>query len=199
MIRISVEEVEMMIGIPAEDWPGHCHEIAGEVMKAGIVDGKLRYGHWLGPVDDRSLFANRPLIQHGWIEVAADPYPETIVDPTRWVFEGAEPYIYVGGNDYYDVGGNKFREENIKPAPPTLKYKTAVYGLSGLPYQKVKTLLFDGGLEEGQCVLSIEQRFWLCNLPLSYLAPYAMEIYTAAAAAGDKAFIPIDNWHFIMA
>ena len=48
--------------------------------------------HWRRDADGRPV--------HTWIE----KLDGTVVDPTRWVFEGVWPYIYEGPRDWYDKG-----------------------------------------------------------------------------------------------
>lgn len=95
----TLKECEKAIGEPARDWAGRCYEISCKIVDAGLVSrkrglgGEAVYGHWLGPVSPRSLFADRkaPFVQHGWIWIESHAM---VIDPTRWVFEAKEPYIY---------------------------------------------------------------------------------------------------------
>ncbi len=73
-------------------WSARCYEVASAMVKAKVVKGTAVYGHWLGAVEPGTPFAGRPLIQHGWV-LQKD---STVVDPTRWVFEGRAPYIWTG-------------------------------------------------------------------------------------------------------
>lgn len=99
------------IGIPTRDWFGRCYEIAGLILDytdvidspiEGLFAGATRvYGAWTEPVNPGSLFLVQYTaghVQHGWL-VLPDG---TIVDPTRWCFEDAEPYVYIGAADHYE-------------------------------------------------------------------------------------------------
>jgi len=95
-MRIDVTEVEAAIGIPAQQWKGRCFEIASLMVKHGVVKGRAVYGHWTGIIQPSSYFGDRAgmsFCNHGWVLLDDG---ETVVDPTRWVFEDKRPYIFVG-------------------------------------------------------------------------------------------------------
>src|SRR5688572_27046285 len=101
-IRLTVSQVEKAIGVPVDKWSGNCYSIACSILRARLVKGRPAYGHWLGPVHPKSPFYSRsraPFQRHGWIVLeergAHAQRPGLVLDPTRWVFEAAEPYIYV--------------------------------------------------------------------------------------------------------
>jgi hypothetical protein len=137
---LDPREVGEKIGVPVETWHGRCHEIAGLMLAAGLVDGKLRYGMWLGPCDPEGHFAGRTLSHHGWIERerakrcmgCGRPFridgpccelnkssPAVVIDPTRWVFENTKPYIFEGHDceGFYDVAGDVLRRAFARPYP----------------------------------------------------------------------------------
>ena len=118
--EFAIDYVARTIKIPFKKWPGKCYEIACAILKTNIIKGKARYGHWLGPVKEKTMFDKKPIIHHGWIEC-----DDLIVDPTRWVFEGVKPYIYVGENDFYDIGGNVYRAESLS-SPPSYQDKKEI-------------------------------------------------------------------------
>lgn len=95
-IRIpSLAEAEAAIGEPAARWVSRCYEIAFKLVAAELVPGRAVYGHYLGPVAAGSYFSTRGangFVGHGWISLPDG----RVLDPTRWVFEGREPYLYVG-------------------------------------------------------------------------------------------------------
>lgn len=96
MTRLRVAEVEQAIGVPAQDWKGRCFEIASLLVKTGLVKGHVVYGHWIGPIARSSVFADRAHLgfcNHGWVLLDDG---ETVIDPTRWVFEDKDPYIFKG-------------------------------------------------------------------------------------------------------
>jgi hypothetical protein len=177
------------IGWPTAEWPTHCYAVAAEILCAGLVDGTLRYGHWLGSVAPGTLFhrpgSPRPFTPHGWIELPDG----TICDPTRWVFENAAPYVYRGPADHYDVGGNQLRLAFLRPPPP---FNPAE------PSPVVLPICATVGRLLGPPPYSVDQVFWLANLPLSMLEGDARVVYEAIIAAGEDAMIPLDNRQLVM-
>lgn len=97
-LTLTVDDVVDATGIAVDDWPGNCYAIAVALVESGLLPDRFEavYGHWTGPISSRSRFADRRALGftgHGW---ALDPDSGTVVDPTRWVFEHADPYIFVG-------------------------------------------------------------------------------------------------------
>lgn len=102
--ELTVGEVADAIGIRPVDWAGKCFEVASKMVDAGLVDGEAVYGHWTGPVSKHSRFSGREgagFVQHGWVLLSDG---ETVVDPTRWVFEAVKPYIFVGEEPDGEIG-----------------------------------------------------------------------------------------------
>lgn len=193
MGRLDVIEVARQIEVPIDWWPGQCYGIAGELLRKGVVEGSLRYGHWCGPVSPDCViesFAKGAVMfcRHGWIEQDDN----TIVDPTRYVFEAREPYIYIGENDHYDAGGNLFREATEKPCPnysATDKRVTlSVWKFCPVAHRFVMAELFGGAPG-----ITFDMAFWLANLALPRLREHARPIYKAFVDAGQGALIPTDN------
>lgn len=197
MKRLDVNSVSETIGMPIENWRGKCHEVAGLLLKHRVVRGKLRYGHWTGPVVEGSKFDYYPngLVRHGWIELADG----TIVDPTRFDFEQKPPYIYVGENDYYDAGGNLERLAKITPAPKfDPANKLLVLQILDNPTASFLISNLQRPIRNRQLVITILQAFWLANLPLQVLGKNAKTIYTSLIDAGQEGLIPIDNKQMIL-
>lgn len=195
--KLGVDHVGQVIGLAPPLWAGQCFGIALAVVEAGLVDGRARYGHWLGPVAPGTLFSRRPLVPHGWIEKAAG----IIVDPTRWVFESVSPYIYEGPNDHYDVGGNAWHMANLTPPPDWNEAEPQKhYPLPRHVVAHIALLLHYPDLVSHTTLatLSLGQRFWLLNLPLVLLEPYTRAVFQAAVMAGDAALIPIDNRNLVL-
>lgn len=196
--KIEIKKVEKTIGISVEKWRGNCHGIASLLLQHGLVIGKLRYGHWVGPVSKDSMFGKYPngLVRHGWIELLDG----TIVDPTRFEFEQKEPYIYVGKNDHYDAGGNRIKMARLTPPPeynPTENQVTLSMCSSAM--ELVEELFkMKGSTEPRELTVTVMQVFWLANLPLQLFEGLAKPIYEAIIEAGHGAFIPIDNKDMIM-
>lgn len=198
---ISAKGMAKRIGIPLDRWPGNCFTVACALVdKKGGVDGDAVYGHWTGPVAPGTMFHGKPLIQHGWV-LRSDG---TVVDPTRFVFEGAEPYIYEGPADYYDEGGNAWRKAMLSPAPDfnekldnpnfmkLVKWKPKNQRLA----RAVDILLEPAKRKVG--FLSRHQLFWLANLPYEMLTPVpgldlAPDLYKELGKLGLEVAVPLDN------
>lgn len=102
----TAEELADAIGVPLADWPGNCYVISRAVLDRALVSGVARGGQWVGRIAPGSYFHHKLTdggrrlavmprgIRHGWVELDDG----RVLDPTRWVFEGASPYVYVGPN-----------------------------------------------------------------------------------------------------
>ena len=197
MISFNIEEVAKIIDVPVEKWRGQCHGIASLLLKHGLIIGKLRYGHWIGPVSSKSMFGNYPngLVRHGWIELGDG----SIVDPTRFEFEQKEPYIYVGKNDYYDAGGNIFRMKEMVPAPEyNDSVKQVVLSLNSESAMNLIEEILNMKGNIGKISITMKQAFWIANLPLKIFEGLAKPIYKALIEAELGAFIPYDNREMVM-
>jgi hypothetical protein len=178
------------IKLPVKEWPGNCFYVATQCVLKKVIKGTPRYGHWLGPVDSKSMFAKNKAVgfaRHGWVEVGA-----RIFDPTRWVFENVKPYIYFGKNDFYDIGGNAFRIATRSDPPafsPT--ENQVVLGVPLKVHAFIKRLLADPF--QNRIEYSKGQIFWLANCSPDELHPYAKEIYRALIKSNCGACIPYDN------
>ena len=194
--QFDVNEVAQKIKWDVQEWKGNCYGVANACNEAGVVNGKLRYGHYTGPIHKNSLFKkNIPIgfCQHGWIELPGNQ----IFDPTRWVFENKPPYIYVGKNDYYDVGGNKFREATRTEPPKYLdtdKKKEVDIPLDLKNF--INEILKDTRKETNDYTL--RQLMYLANTPPRLLEPFGKEIFTILKDNYLKGFIPLDNWELVM-
>jgi len=186
MKKLTAQQVAKAIKIPVKKWPGRCHEIACAMLKAGLVEGKDRYGHYFGPIaDDCEKFGGRAFTHHGWIESG-----DKIIDPTRWVFENVDPYIYIGPKDDpdYDFGGNRLRKMMMKPCPPFDKAHK-VYKLPD--HLKAYCQLMIGTDRDE---VSGAQAMWLANLPLDILDDRAEPLFRwIAEGVGLPGLIPMDN------
>lgn len=120
-----------------------------------------------------------------------------IIDPTRWVFEGREPYIYEGRNDHYDAGGNQFRAATERPFPAydpdAERSDLAVWKFDRAAHNFVMVELF-----EGAPGVTNDMAFWLANLALPRLGFHARPIYQAIVESGLRGNIPIDNYRMVM-
>jgi hypothetical protein len=194
----TIKQAEETIKIPASSWKGNCHGIANKLLESGLVCGKLRYGSWLGPVEKGSMFVNRPrgYIHHGWIEqINGD-----IIDPTRFEFEQKEPYIYVGKNDFYDAGSNTYLLNNMRPAPKYSKdaRQETLHIEDEEAFMFVADMLGSPTDENDNITITINQAFWLANLPLQILGKLAKPVYLALIECGQRALIPMDNRDMVL-
>lgn len=188
----DVHEIGKQIGTPVEDWKGRCHEIAGGLIDMKLVTGRLIYGHYLGPVSEHSMFANKlelPFIQHGWIIHESG----MVVDPTRWVFEHEEPYIFIDlfgeNNDQYDEGGNVWRATQTRP-PPDFRKSDQVVETDTLD-PAVRWFIMS--LLSYPPKVTSKHVFWLANLPPDTLGSLVSDIYQWIIDRDFPGFIPIDN------
>ena len=190
-------EVAEQINVPVPSWPGRCYEVAGLLISNGVLEGTLRYGHWLGPISKYCLVEvwrdNPPFVQHGWIELDG----ETVVDPTRWVFENKDPYIYWGSNEHYDVGGNQWRKAMRNPcpsySPSAPRASLDIWKLDRDAHKFTMNTIFGGAPG-----ITVDMVFWLANLAPDELGIYAQPIFQAIVDAGYAAAIPIDNRELVL-
>ncbi len=93
----AIERIEIVCG-PTQTWPGRCGVIAHAFLRERLVKGRAVVGVWTGPIAPSVPCTTMPGgVLHQWI-VQRDGL---VVDPTRWVFEGAAPYVYRGKADDY--------------------------------------------------------------------------------------------------
>ena len=194
-----------MIGTPNNDinrWKGNCYHVACQIVKEDVfmTDCRAVYGHYLGHISSTGYFRNckdMPFCPHGWILLPNGD----VVDPTRWVFEGKEPYIALIDHmddaiEDYDEGGNGWRESFQQPAPSYKKDDRQLSfvmedfdKLDGRTY--VLSLL--GDKRKNIKEICLDQIFWLANLSPNTLGIYVKEIYAYIEHMGYDSFIPIDN------
>ncbi|HEY6207514.1 MAG TPA: hypothetical protein VIW28_00515 [Gemmatimonadales bacterium] len=198
---------------PLSEWPGQCYAVAQAALKAKLVPGgTLRYGMWWGPISDDCLFAGKPLTHHAWIE---QPRRGLIVDPTRYVFEGAAPYIWIGTDPHgwYDAGSNRVLAAMAGMPPRADEGDTRTYQLTALPPETCKWLAdcfpdpFDHrDPEAGTFTVTRRQAFWLANLPIERPfhtialkgGPPAAPLFRALERVRLGVLIPIDNRRLVL-
>jgi hypothetical protein len=191
---ITVEQVETALGSSAAEWEGRCYEIACAMIARDVVKGIPRYGHWLGPIDPECMFADSiglGFCQHGWVECSGN----IIVDPTRWVFEGVEPYIYQAPDfdGWYDVGGNQFRSSLRRPCPEfddSVRVFDFPEGALGV--------FIAAQLPGNQAKVSAQQVHWLATADPEFYGDWLQDVYDWITAIGCEAFVPIDNYKRVM-
>ncbi|MFN3651647.1 MAG: hypothetical protein ACK47B_18885 [Armatimonadota bacterium] len=94
-VQTDVDTIAEVIRLPVERWVGRCFAVARDIVDEALVQGIVHLGHWMGPVAPESECAKgtaEPPYQHSWIRLPDG----RVYDPTRWTFEGREPYVYVG-------------------------------------------------------------------------------------------------------
>lgn len=183
----DISKIEKTINWKSKDWSGHCHAVANEILNAGIINGRLVYGQFLGDINKNSIFFGNPFPHHGWIELDNGD----IFDPTRWSFEDKEPYIFIGKNTgEYDEGGDKLREALSIPKPEydssdkqkdiPNTFQAEIYrNLLGIPKSRNQT-----------CISEI---MWAANLSRKELGTIIKPIYEFIDSIGLSVFIPLDN------
>lgn len=198
---ITLQEVEKNIGLQPSEWEGACYALACTV--AGLLGqpDAVAYGHWTGPL--RGAYwaprasAGVPFVHHAWVALPDG----RVFDPTRWSFEGRDPYLYVGPPDHYDEGGNGFRRALLRPPPDPKVTKLAIG--PALRFEKrvaSHVLALLGDVVQKNTVgiavyltLTREQAFWLANVPPDMLNPHTFEVFEVLARAYSSTLIPIDN------
>lgn len=211
MILPSLEAMEEATGSDPTEWVARCHEVSiavvSELRKLG-VEAVVRRGYFRGKVAPGAYFAGRPC-QHSWVELPDG----RVLDPTRFAFTGEDPWpMWIGPADDYDIGGSTLAAP--AGAPPDvldtshelviLQLGSSEYlaKLLGLP---VDFYLTPDETRDPYVEASIEQIYWLANLPIKPQEEdgvlgrmYAAEVYEAIIAAGHEAAIPIDRRDWIL-
>lgn len=200
--RARLEAIAAHIQIPLHKWPGNCYNVASALCESGLLDAEPQYGHWRGPVAPDTKFYDRWLSLGGWTNHGWSVLNKSVkgkklyCDPTRYVFEGVNPYIFLGPDPhgYYDLGGDTLRSQMDRPAPernlkevqvPLTLPPDVVFWLSGL-------------VEDYDGVLSLNQVVWLGNMSMRSLGKHAAVIYRALIDAGFRAVIPLDNREVVL-
>lgn len=214
-MSLTIEEAEVALGLEAGCWVAKCHGIATGLVDAGLAPGRVVRGMWLGPIAETlcdgtpSPFAGRPLTQHSWAESE-----EGVLDPTRWAFEGVEPYIFTGPRGpEYDVGSNIVRswvQTFGGNKPPSVDGPAVVLSMPSACADMTSSIL-DGANASPLCQgadperegfseveMSIYQAHWLANLdPERELVPdHVPDLYRALQQADLDGLVPIDNWNY---
>lgn len=203
---ITIEQLEKEAGDPAEKWAGRCYEIAcaaARLMNRQGCRGAVPiYGHYQGEVHPSSMFHGRPIQPHGWVLMKNGD----VVDPTRWAFEGREPYIYNGPNDIYDEGGNALRMlvmgEPPEFGPDQGKVLDVLARLRTTEawnfIAELLELERDGpwtfaakGCDFGH--LTMRQLHWLGNYDPRMMQGHATEIFAVFDQLSLRGLVPLDN------
>lgn len=196
------------IGVPLLEWSGNCHAIACKILDAKLLVGVPRYGHYLGPVGQSSPFYGKPLIHHGWIEMP----DKVIVDPTRWVFECVAPYLARIAPDMpqykdYDLGGNR-RMGQLGVGVRGMPCPGPDEGFNGQPVERVRLVFKHGNARAARDYLqdlvgtpnnpTKAQLVWVAHRNPDELGEAALALFDAIERVGCKAWIPQDNWDYVV-
>ncbi len=169
----------------------NCHAAANTLVQLvkDKFDIKLQRGHWLG-IDVRH--GTGTVQQHSWTKIhLKDNNVEFIVDPTQWVFTGAEPSLCIvdADDNRYDVGGYGMKE--------------AILGKKKFPERKGKltTTKFSDSTKKwlsGQCdrdwsKWSLDEMFVLANMDPRSMFGHQKEIFDAILKSGNKGLIPLEG------
>ena len=178
-------DIAKAVNLHVVDWIGNCSGVVRRFLRVYPIEGAIEArGLWTKPYDWGE--GERPFTQHSWI-ILSDG---RVVDPTRWVFEGAAPYIYVGESDHYDYGANMLHAQmgQYKPTPPNTEGGVTVN-------DEDAEMLRSYGVVCAGNRLHNDDIFWL-----SRKAPVASNwaLYEFFGRVGRKAVIPIDNWRLLM-
>lgn len=185
---LTAEAVAVAIDFPLAEWPGNCYGVACAVLNAGLVEGRPVYGHYLGRIAAGSIFEGKPLVHHGWIETTDGK----VIDPTRWVFECAEPYLFQVEAKHasdYDEGGNQYRLKACKPAPEH-NPQEQLFTLDEGVVTMISGML---GRPAPQPQICLSELFWLANLSLLSLKDWAEPLYHEINRLGMLSLVPVDN------
>jgi hypothetical protein len=199
-IHNKCKELYAWEGSLEHHWPGACASISkalAELLGTPWIDV---YGFYTGYVKPGTMFYNRPgFCRHSW---CVNRKTGAICDPTRWVFEGVEPYLFLieEASPYYadlineyDEGMLRFKTAMLKPAPKSKGKKLDVvwHGSAG---QVVKSLL----KTRQPTHLAMNQLFWLANLPPIMFDTEARNVYITLIELKLQSLIPIDNRKMVL-
>lgn len=189
MKKYNPQEVSAKIGIPLNEWEGNCYGIACQMLVHDVLEGRPCYGHYHGEIAPNTLFSDRPIVQHGWIETK-DGY---IVDPTRWVFENVSPYIFTKKKSLakeYDEGGQRLLKLTMLPIPDHDSSKT----VCSIDDEKMAFLISSMLKRKNiQNNLTMMECHWLGKQPLDILGDNAKNLYQFMINKNQSAWIPLDN------
>jgi hypothetical protein len=168
----------------------NCHAAANTLVQ--LVKDKMKIkpqrGHWTGG-DVRS--AGRVMQQHSWTQVSVpDNNIQFVVDPTQWVFTGAEPSLCISTEDdtRYDIGGYHVKEAILgKKVIPERNGPTVKSNLNKEARDWLKKQA-----DRDWSVWTIEEQFVLANMdPRAMLC--AKDIFKAIIDGGNKGLIPLEG------
>ena len=183
--NISIEDLEEETGLSVDEWHGKCTLISNAAARL-IGDGcHAVYGHYIGDVDPFGFWGERAgngFIQHGWVLLDNG----LVLDPTRWSFEGVEPYIFLGSSEDYDEGGNVWRQKMAKACPQD-PGKELPFEMS--EEEKIFVRIFVDTPQVG-----MNHLFWMANLPYDEIGDRVGELYSFLDSHDLRGLVPFDNF-----
>jgi hypothetical protein len=190
LTRIS--DIAKRINWPVMDWPGNCYAVAVSIYQAKLVPraSRCRYGVWWGPMKSRKHFLGRSFTHHGWIELP----DKRIYDPTRFVFENADPYIWIGNDDkgFYDVAGQRLNAMFYKEFPAASGDKTIpLTAKQRRVLAKFMPSVLEGDPDFGQMM-------WLAHFPVEQLDDQAKTVLKIFDELNLSALIPLDVRRYVL-
>ena len=199
---LTAEDVARETGFPIVQWPGKCATVCKRMLDAGLVEGVVVHGLWLGPIraSDDSPFSPGAPAQHNWIRCSGTG---GIVDPTQWVFAGSAPFVYVGPeDDRYDFGGDRLRVELTDPSPPEFDASEKTVEAESISAE-VADLLCEMGVgygldSRGKAVVTVKQLHWIATRPHWQYGDFAFDVFEWIVRTGWAALIPIDGRRHVL-
>jgi hypothetical protein len=189
----SWEEFLVACGITtSERLVGNCHwaaTVLRDLLRTRGVPCRLRRGFWHGD-DRRESRAGCAFQQHSWVEARPGGIVFT-VDPTQWVFTGAEPGIAIAEDDLRYDGEGRLVEEAAARAAGNYEAPDREGDLSPSKLsdeaREALTLL----AERDWSVWTPAELYWAAHLHPDRMGQAAAgEIQTAIGKAGGAAMIP---------
>lgn len=148
-----------------------------------------------------------------WQPEGGEPaVPATIFDPTRWVFEAAEPYLFEGPDreGWYDVAGQAEREANTglcvrPPHLPGAVDDSVSIRLDAETAHALEDVVAGRGAgprvkrARGRVALPVWVWAWVANAPVAWFGTRVRPLYEALVAEERlAAFVPIDSQELIL-
>lgn len=202
MQKLSIIPLAKCLKLQPRDWINRCHEISSLAIKKGCIAGSVIYGNYYGPVGldcpkEEWIIRKKQgyPIRHGWIRQPDN----VIVDPTRWVFEGVNPYVALilssdKEHKEYDPGAQLLRARTAGPLPTRGSDKLE----HNLELDKALITWSKVMLQDKQGPpYTVLQIMWLANLTPTVLGVVAPSFYRALADADYKTAIPVDYWDLV--
>lgn len=202
MKKLSAAPLAKCLDLPPLEWVMRCHEISAMAIGSGCITGSTIYGNYYGPISSECPMEEWILrsqqgipVRHGWIRQPSN----VIIDPTRWVFEGADPYVALilsGDKEHqeYDPGAQILRAHTAGPLPTRGSDKLE----HSLELDKSLITWSKLMLQDKQGPpYTVLQIMWLANVTPAVLGMVAPFFYRALADAGYKTAIPVDYWDLV--